>query len=227
MTCDNVQSVLWQSCLARIQYFMHGHADAGIEVEGQVGGLCQYGGNGHDIWTSLDQYSGTCLFVGVCIATCSWNDMFQKISGIRVGWASSGAFLSSIAFCQYKCMMLQNLPSVMVSYRLCPQPGETILDIMHGAPGGKLSHVASLMKNPGVTVACDKFVENCMILYSRSCFRELALERCDNTSGVGVIDNACCWYLLVPAGTTPLHFIVSTSRRHVIASRPPACHQRT
>ncbi len=40
----------------------------------------------------------------------------------------------------------QNLPSIVCSHVLNPQPGETILD-MCAAPGGKTTHIASLMGN--------------------------------------------------------------------------------
>lgn len=49
---------------------------------------------------------------------------------------------------------VQNLPSTVVAHVLDPQPGETIID-MCSAPGGKSSHVATLMKNQGTLVACD------------------------------------------------------------------------
>lgn len=49
---------------------------------------------------------------------------------------------------------VQNLPSTVVAHVLDPQPGETIID-MCSAPGGKSSHVATLMKNQGTLIACD------------------------------------------------------------------------
>jgi len=48
----------------------------------------------------------------------------------------------------------QNLPSAAVAHILDPQPGETVLD-MCAAPGGKTTHLASLMKGKGKLVALD------------------------------------------------------------------------
>jgi len=52
-------------------------------------------------------------------------------------------------------MMLQNLPSIVVGHALGPIEGEVILD-MCCAPGGNMSHVAFIMRNKGLIVACDK-----------------------------------------------------------------------
>lgn len=40
----------------------------------------------------------------------------------------------------------QNLPSIVCSHVLDPQPGERVLD-MCAAPGGKTTHIATLMKD--------------------------------------------------------------------------------
>ncbi|RHY29502.1 hypothetical protein DYB32_006897 [Aphanomyces invadans] len=50
---------------------------------------------------------------------------------------------------------MQNTPSSVVAHVLNPQPGDTVLD-MCAAPGGKTSHLATLMQNRGTLVACDR-----------------------------------------------------------------------
>jgi 16S rRNA (cytosine967-C5)-methyltransferase len=50
---------------------------------------------------------------------------------------------------------IQDLSTVMAGQLLDPQPGEKILDAC-AAPGGKTSHLAELMQNRGLIVACDR-----------------------------------------------------------------------
>ncbi|XP_062620430.1 tRNA (cytosine(72)-C(5))-methyltransferase NSUN6-like [Saccostrea cucullata] len=52
-------------------------------------------------------------------------------------------------------ILAQNLPSIICTHVLDPQPGERILD-MCAAPGGKTTHIASKMKNKGEVVAIDR-----------------------------------------------------------------------
>jgi 16S rRNA C967 or C1407 C5-methylase (RsmB/RsmF family) len=51
--------------------------------------------------------------------------------------------------------MMQNVPSAVVAHALDPQPGEVIIDLC-SAPGGKASHVASIVRNKAIVIACDK-----------------------------------------------------------------------
>lgn len=105
----------------------------------------------------LEGYTGTCVFLGIGKSHCKRSDYFAQSTGlgvtvIRTAGPSSQPSLNSILDGK---MMLQNLPSVCVAHALGPQPGEVILD-MCCAPGGKTTHVASLMSNEGLIVACDK-----------------------------------------------------------------------
>ncbi|XP_058805330.1 tRNA (cytosine(72)-C(5))-methyltransferase NSUN6 isoform X2 [Phymastichus coffea] len=52
-------------------------------------------------------------------------------------------------------LLLQNLPSIICSRILDPQPGEIILD-MCAAPGNKTTHIAALMNNKGIVIALEK-----------------------------------------------------------------------
>ncbi|KMQ88658.1 methyltransferase nsun6 [Lasius niger] len=51
--------------------------------------------------------------------------------------------------------LLQNLPSIICSLVLNPQPGETVLD-MCAAPGNKTTHISFLMKGQGTIIALEK-----------------------------------------------------------------------
>ena len=59
--------------------------------------------------------------------------------------------------------MLQSAASFMPVMALAPQPGEKVLD-MCAAPGGKTTHLASLMRNSGTLVANDSSAERLLAL---------------------------------------------------------------
>jgi len=61
-------------------------------------------------------------------------------------------------------------PSTLLAVReLDPQPGETILDLC-AAPGGKLTHIAQLMRNEGCIIAHDTAAER-LELVKENCTR--------------------------------------------------------
>ena len=104
----------------------------------------------------LQNYCDRCVFIGIGVSQCKRADYFASSSG-------TGVVMTSIAGTQQPSMygvlegkmILQNLPSVVVAHALDPKPGEVILD-MCCAPGGKTTHLASLMNDNGLIIACDK-----------------------------------------------------------------------
>jgi len=104
----------------------------------------------------LANYSGRCVFLGVGKSCCKRSEYFAQSAGLGVSMIQiSGTPQPSLNSILVGKMMLQNLPSVCVAHALDPKPGEVILD-MCCAPGGKTTHLASLMNNEGLIIACDK-----------------------------------------------------------------------
>ena len=104
----------------------------------------------------LEKYRGTCVFLGVGISCCKRSEYFAQSSGMGVRMTRvAGPPQPSLNNILTGKMMLQNLPSVCVAHALDPQPDDVILD-MCCAPGGKTTHVASLVGNKGLVFACDK-----------------------------------------------------------------------
>ena len=109
---------------------------------------------------ALEDYTGRCVFVGMGIANCTRSHMFRSSKGLAVSMSMDpservGPCLPPLHGVLHDKMMLQNLPSVFVGHALDPKPGEVLLD-MCAAPGGKTTHLASLVQNRATIVACDK-----------------------------------------------------------------------
>ncbi|VEU34229.1 unnamed protein product [Pseudo-nitzschia multistriata] len=134
----------------------------------------------------LDQYRGRCVYLGLGRAECSRNEIFSKAQGVGIIMSLDpkdrvGPPLPPLYGVLPNKMMLQNLPSVLVGHALNPRPNDVILD-MCSAPGGKASHLASLVRNQALIVACDKSKKKVMAakeLFARmgaSCIIPLALD---------------------------------------------------
>jgi 16S rRNA C967 or C1407 C5-methylase (RsmB/RsmF family)/predicted ribosome-associated RNA-binding protein Tma20 len=145
---------------------------------------------------TVETYYGHCVFLGLGEARCSRADMFIQESGLAVSMFNSIAHsLSGTQKYSTRAgplsppmngilsnkMMLQNLPSILVAHVLEPREADIIADLCC-CPGGKTSHVASLVKNNATIVAMDKsrkkvksvktFFEN----VGASCITPLALD---------------------------------------------------
>ncbi|KAL9971447.1 hypothetical protein ACROYT_G023969 [Oculina patagonica] len=121
-----------------------------VSVYADLDGKCRKG--------LTKQYDGKKLFVGNGTAVLARKDIFcsqQNMSGVAVCMTSPLFSCPSLSGVLPDLLFLQNLPSAVVGHVLDPQPGEMILD-MCAAPGGKTSHIASLMGDKGIVVAFDK-----------------------------------------------------------------------
>lgn len=118
--------------------------------------------------------SGRCIFLGLGKAACTRAQMFNQSTGLAVIMfnnimltknnddgnekyftTKAGPLLPSMNGILSKKIMLQNLPSILVAHVLNPQSKDVIVDLCC-APGGKTSHVASLVNNDATIVAIDK-----------------------------------------------------------------------
>jgi NOL1/NOP2/sun family putative RNA methylase len=77
---------------------------------------------------------------------------------------------------------IQSLSSMIPAHILCPQPGESVLD-MCAAPGSKTTQLAQLMKNEGTILAVDSDKDRVDALYSN-------LRRCGVQNTTIMIRNA-------------------------------------
>jgi len=132
-------------------------ADAGIQ-EGEEIAVYAHLSSNKPIPRGLlqENYTGKCVFLGMGKSICKRSDYFAQSTGKGITMTRlAGPSLPPLNGVLVGKIMLQNLPSAIVVHALNPQRGEVILD-MCSAPGGKTSHVASLIGNDGLVIACDK-----------------------------------------------------------------------
>jgi 16S rRNA (cytosine967-C5)-methyltransferase len=90
----------------------------------------------------------------------------------------------------------QNFPSMVVAHVLNPTSGDVVLDMCAG-PGGKMTHLATLMGNKGKLIALDKSVGKTSIMKSHvdkfqlknvTCYTFDATKCCSlETTGVSAV----------------------------------------
>ncbi|XP_022665313.1 putative methyltransferase NSUN6 [Varroa jacobsoni] len=116
-------------------------------------------------------YQGEKVFIGNGMARVSRDDIFKNgvIHGTAIDVTQPAYNCPPLNNVLRDILFLQNIPSIVCSRVLDPQPGETVLD-MCSAPGGKTAHIATLMRNQGTVVALDKAsarlkktIENCAL----------------------------------------------------------------
>ncbi|NWI99082.1 NOP2 methyltransferase, partial [Crypturellus undulatus] len=120
-----------------------------VSVYSDIEGKCKRGAK---------EFGGIKVFLGNGISELSRNEIFGSngpLNGMGVRMIEPVYLSPSFDNVLSSHLFLQNLPSVVVSHVLNPQPGERILD-MCAAPGGKTTHLATLMHDKGEVIAMDK-----------------------------------------------------------------------
>ncbi|NWX85494.1 NOP2 methyltransferase, partial [Nothoprocta pentlandii] len=120
-----------------------------VSVYSDIEGKCRRGAK---------EFGGIKVFLGNGISELSRNEIFGSsgpLNGMGVRMIEPVYLSPSFDNVLSSHLFLQNLPSVVVSHVLNPQPGERILD-MCAAPGGKTTHLATLMHDQGEVIAMDK-----------------------------------------------------------------------
>ncbi|XP_048223438.1 tRNA (cytosine(72)-C(5))-methyltransferase NSUN6 isoform X1 [Perognathus longimembris pacificus] len=120
-----------------------------VSVYSDIKGKCKKGAK---------EFDGEKVFLGNGISELSRKEIFSgllELKGIGIRMTEPIYLSPSFDNVLPSYLFLQNLPSAVVTHVLNPQPGEKILD-MCAAPGGKTTHIASLMHDQGEVIALDK-----------------------------------------------------------------------
>ncbi|KAL7976583.1 hypothetical protein Chor_008532, partial [Crotalus horridus] len=123
-----------------------------VSVYSDIEGKCKRGAK---------EFSGNKVFIGNGISELSRNEIFTSNSPLKgLGIKMTEPIYHSPSFDNMlsSYIFLQNLPSSIVSYVLNPQSGQRVLDIC-AAPGGKTTHLATLMHDEGEVIALDKIAD--------------------------------------------------------------------
>lgn len=158
-----------------------------ISVYSDIKGKCKKGAK---------EFDGTKVFLGNGISELSRKDIFNGLPDLKgIGIRMTEPIYLSPSFDNVlpSYLFLQNLPSAVVAHVLNPQPGEKILDLC-AAPGGKTTHIATLMQDQGEVIALDKILpkveklkQNASLLGLHSirafCFDATKALKCDMIDG--------------------------------------------
>lgn len=106
-----------------------------------------------------EEYKERKIYVGCGEMQLSRDQIFcsaqVKLRGVGIKMTNPLYEAPSLDDVLQHLVFAQNLPSIVCSLVLDPQPGENVID-MCASPGGKTNHIATLMQNKGRVVALDK-----------------------------------------------------------------------
>ncbi|NWH81710.1 NOP2 methyltransferase, partial [Piaya cayana] len=161
-----------------------------VSVYSDIEGKCKRGAK---------EFEGVKVFLGNGVSEVSRSEIFCSsgpLNGMGIRMMEPVYLSPSFDNVLPSHLFLQNLPSVVVSHILNPQPGERILD-MCAAPGGKSTHLAALMHDRGEVIALDKIANkvkkikqnaellqlNCIKAFCYDGTRALSVEKREDDQG--------------------------------------------
>ncbi|XP_078453941.1 tRNA (cytosine(72)-C(5))-methyltransferase NSUN6 isoform X2 [Lampetra planeri] len=159
-----------------------------VAVFVDIGGQCRRG--------TVKPLCGPVLFVGNGVARLSRAQIFLKdgvTSGIGVSMTEPLYFSPSFENLPPSIFFPQNLPCVLAGHVLDVRPGLRVLD-MCAAPGGKTTHIATLMGDTGEIIALDKTaakVQKIQNNASRLNLKSIQTFCCDSTQAIASGPHTC------------------------------------
>ncbi|RLN46996.1 hypothetical protein BBJ29_009719 [Phytophthora kernoviae] len=130
-------------------------ASSGLNAEDEVNVFVDLDHN-HTRGSDFATHNGRKLLIARGVTKMARTELFRAMRGLAVTQlvrvCPDAPPMNGVLRGQ---IYVQNLPCSVVAHALDPQEGDVILD-MCAAPGGKTSHVATLMRNRGTLVACDR-----------------------------------------------------------------------
>uniref|UniRef100_A0A8D0H8F5 NOP2/Sun RNA methyltransferase 6 n=1 Tax=Sphenodon punctatus TaxID=8508 RepID=A0A8D0H8F5_SPHPU len=155
-----------------------------VSVYSDIEGKCKRGAK---------EFLGTKVFIGNGISELSRSEIFSSsglLKGLGVKMTEPVYRSPSFDNVLPSYLYLQNLPSAVVSHVLNPQPGERILD-MCAAPGGKTTHLATLMHDQGEVIALDKIARKVQKIKQNAALLQLNCIKafcCDGAKALTVLN---------------------------------------
>ena len=141
-------------------------------------------------------FAGPTVHIANGILKLTRFDIFKKMvkTGLAVQITERKIELPSLSGVLENQIFLQNLPSIVASHVLNPQPGDHVLD-MCSAPGGKTTHIAQLMCDKGTVIALEKVqnkVDKLRTNIKKQNLNCIKVFKCDSTKAFSEDSKSSC-----------------------------------